>query len=416
MNIVSMSLKNLRFRPLSAVFNVLVLALGIATIVALLHVSKEVEDRFSRDAEGVDLVVGAKGSPIQLILSSVFHLDAPTGNIPLADAEKIEHSNLVKSAIPLALGDSYHGFRIVGTTPDYPKHYNASFVAGNYWTEPMQAVLGSEAARASGLSVGQKFTGQHGLEENGEEHAHAPYSVVGILTPTGTVADRLIFTDLASVWNVHEHHDTPEAGSVWDAHDHPNKNDAAPEHAAPPNREITSLLITYRSPLAMASLPRLVNKTGSLQAASPALEMARLIHILGIGGETIRFFGLSLIIIAGAGFFVTLWGAVADRGYDIALMRMLGATRKRIFSFVLAEGLALGILGVGLGLILGHVLAYAAERSIETSRHITLTSIGFHPLEGYVIFVALGLSAVVALIPAVMAYRINVATVLSRGV
>src|ERR1700691_5297059 len=122
MNIACLSFANLRFHALNSFFNVLILALGIATIVMLLHISDQLEQRFERDLNGIDLVVGAKGSPIQLILSSVFHLDIPNGNIPLSEAEKIAKNHLVKYAIPLALGDNYHGFRIVGTTADYPKH------------------------------------------------------------------------------------------------------------------------------------------------------------------------------------------------------------------------------------------------------------------------------------------------------
>jgi putative ABC transport system permease protein len=398
MNIFRLSFRNLRFHALATFFNVVVLALGIATIVTLLHVSRQVEERFTRDLQGIDLVVGAKGSPIQLILSSVFHLDIPNGNIPLAEAEKLEQDPMVKSAIPVALGDSYHGFRIVGTTPDYPKHYNAVLAQGTYWTQNMQAVLGSEAARATGLKTGSTFVGTHGLTEGGEVHTQFPYEVVGVLAPTGTVMDRLVLTDVGSVWNVHEHH-----------------HDEDEEGTDPRHREITSLLITYASPYSAVKLPYIVNKTSSMQAASPAVEMHRLLGILGIGGETIRFFGGALMLIAGVGFFVTLWSAVADRSYEIALIRSLGATRRKIFGFVLVEGLMLGLMGVALGLALGHIFAYAVQRSIEKSRHMTLEAVGFHPYELHIVLIALLISGIVALIPAIMAYRINVAAVLSKG-
>jgi len=408
MNILSLSLSNLRFRALTSFFNVIVLALGIATIVTLLHVSQQLEERFDRDLKGIDLVVGAKGSPIQLILSSVFHLDVPNGNIPLSEAEKFEHNMLVKFAIPVALGDSYHSFRIVGTTPDYPKHYDAALAQGAYWTKIMEATLGSDVARSSGLKVGGTFTGSHGLTEGGEEHSQFPYKVVGILAPTGTVVDRLIFTDVGSVWNVHEHHHEDE-------HHEPGHHDDDHDEDASHEREITSLLIGYKSPLAIVTLPRLISKTSSMQAASPTLEMHRLWNIIGIGGETIRFFGGILMAIAGAGFFVTLWSAVAERSYDIALMRTLGATRVKIFSFVLTEGLTLGTLGIALGLLLGHIFAYAAQCAIEGARHMSLEPVGFHPYELYVALIALAISLIVSLIPAFMAYRVNVASVLSKN-
>jgi putative ABC transport system permease protein len=407
-NIFKLSFSSLRFHGLNNIFNVLILALGIATIVMLLHVSEQVEQRFERDLTGIDLVVGAKGSPIQLILSSVFHLGAPNGNIPLKEAEKLEKNPLIKSAIPVALGDSYRGFRIVGTTSEYVDHYEAQLADGKMFEHDMQAVLGSEVAQASRLQVGQSFAGTHGLSEGGEEHAQFPYEVVGILKPTGTVIDRLVITGVGSVWNVHEHHDENEHEEHGHEHEH--------HHEKQGEREITALLIAYKSPLAAATLPRMVNKTSLMQSASPAVETAQLIKILGVGGDTIRLFGWVLMGIAAIGFFVALFSAVSDRGYDIALMRALGATRLKIFAFVLTEGVTLGALGTFVGILLGHGFAYIAAHWIEKTRHMLLTPIGMHPLEPTIALSALGLSVVVAIIPAIVGYQTNVAKILSRGV
>ena len=147
-------------------------------------------------------------------------------------------------------------------------------------------------------------------------HTDFPYTIVGILQPTGTVLDRLVLTPVESVWHVHEHPDPDDPEEVAYKNEHPEK-------------EITSLLVTYKTPMAAVTLPRLVNKTSSMQAASPAFEKARLIKILGVGSEGIQLFATVLIIIAAIGFFVTLFNAVNDRRYDIALMRSLGATRAR---------------------------------------------------------------------------------------
>src|ERR1700734_3828780 len=140
MNLLRLGFRNLCFNPLTTLFNVVVLALGIATIVTLLQVSQQLEQRFDRDLQGIDLVVGAKGSPVQLILSSVFHLDFPNGNIPLDEAEKLKANPLIKSAIPIALGDNYNSFRIVGTTTDYIDHYNGTLAQGRLYNTQMEAV------------------------------------------------------------------------------------------------------------------------------------------------------------------------------------------------------------------------------------------------------------------------------------
>ena len=239
--------------------------------------------------------------------------------------------------------------------------------------------------------------------------------MVGILAPTGTVLDRLILTDVSSVWQVHEHHHhDKEAHGKHGKPAHADDDDDENEPAGG-GREITALLISYKSPLAAATLPRLVNKTSSMQAASPAFETARLLRILGIGSDTIEIFGAVLLGVAAIGFFVTLFNAVNERRYDIALMRSLGATRWKICGFVLAEGLTLGFLGLTLGLLLGHGFAYGAQAWIEYTKHITLTSIGMHPYEIYITAGAIGLSFIVSLIPAVIAYRVNVAQILSKG-
>jgi len=402
MNILKLSLANLRFQRLSSFFNVLILSLGIATIITLLNLSQQLEQRFSSDLRGIDLVVGAKGSPIQLILSSVFHLDIPNGNIPLAEAEKLEKNPLIKSAIPLALGDNFNGFRIVGTTTAYIDHYNATLATGTLYNAPMEAVLGSEVARKTGLKPGDTFVGAHGLVNSDDLHSNFPYKITGILAPTGTVLDRLVLTPVESVWRVHEHPDADDTDEIE-------------EMKSNPGRKITALLIAYKTPMAAVALPRAINETSSMQSASPAFETARLIKMLGVGSDTIRLFGALLMAIAALGFFTTLYNAVNDRTYDIALMRTLGATRRKIFALVLTEGMLLGGFGALLGLALGHLFGFCAATWIEQTRHMVLSPIGFQAEEIYAVLIALAISAIAAIIPAIMAYRINVATVLSKG-
>jgi len=351
MNLPGISLAYLRAKPLATALNLLLLALGIATITVLMLATQQIEERMGRDARGIDMVAGAKGSPMQLVLSAVFHLDAPTGNVPLDDAMALSRHRLVKRAIPLALGDSYKGFRIVGTNHDYPAHYGAGLAEGSLWVKPMEAVLGAEAARASGLRVGAKFAGAHGLGAGGEEHAEEPYQVVGVLAPTGTVIDRVVLTSVESVWEVHEH-GRPAGGA----------------------REITALLVQYASPLAAATLPRAVNAGPTLQAASPAYESARLFRMLGVGVEVLRAFGLVLVIAAGLSVFIALTNALEERRYDLAVMRMLGASRVKLMGLLLIEAIALSAAGAVLGLALGHVLmevlgaALRAEELTEDDR------------------------------------------------
>jgi putative ABC transport system permease protein len=407
MNLLTLSLANLRFRRLSSFFNVLVLALGIALIITLLHISSQLQQRFTHDLEGIDLVVGAKGSPLQMILSSVFHLDIPNGNIPLHEAEKLSKHPLIKSTIPVALGDNYEGYRIVGTTPDYIAHYTGKFATGKVFVKPMEVVIGSEVSTHKKLSLGAEIVGAHGLVGSDDLHTDTAYRVVGILAPTGSVLDRLVLTPVESVWKTHEEHEEHE-----DHHEGHKHHDEAEHHE---DREITSLLVTYKTPMAAVTLPRMVNKTSSMQAASPAFEVARMMQLLGVGSSAITAFGGVLIGIAAIGFFITLFNAVNERRYDIALMRSLGATRTKVLSVMLAEGLLLGIASLLLGVLLGHLFAVAMQQWIEQTKHLSLGAIGFHPSEIYVAMAALFVSILAAIIPAIMAYRVNVVQVLAEG-
>ena len=148
-------------------------------------------------------MVGAKGSPLQLILSSVYQADFPTGNIPLAEAERWRRHPLVESAIPLALGDNLAGFRIVGTEHAYAEHYGASLAAGRLWQAPFEATIGARVAADTGLAAGDRFVGSHGLAGGGAEHGAHAYTVVGVLAPSASVLDRLVLTPIESVWEVH---------------------------------------------------------------------------------------------------------------------------------------------------------------------------------------------------------------------
>lgn len=391
-SLLRISLAYLRAKPLATALNLLLLALGIATIAVLMLATRQIEARMGRDARGIDLVAGAKGSPMQLVLSAVFHLDAPAGNIPLKDAMELAKHRLVKRAIPMALGDSYRSFRIVGTNHDYVAHYGAALADGALWAKPMEAVLGAEVARATGLRAGGEFKGAHGLGEGGDEHEEEGYRVVGVLAPTGTVIDRVVLTSVESVWEVHEH-GKPAGGP----------------------REITALLIQYASPLAAATLPRAVNASATLQAASPAYESARLFRMLGVGVEVLRAFGLVLVLAAGLSVFIALTNALEERRYDLAVMRMLGASRAKLMGLLLVEALVLSAAGAAIGLALGHLLTEVLGAALRAQQQVPVTGWTWAPGELWLVGLALAVGVLAALLPAWRASRAEVAPVLAEG-
>ena len=412
--------------------NLLLLAFGISVVVILLLAVSQIEDRFSRNAKDIGLVVGAKGSPLQLILSAIYHIDYPTGNIKIKDARKIMKNPLVKQAIPLGLGDSYQTFRIVGTTHDYFKHFNCQIKEGKLWEKTLDVVIGSEVAQQANLKIGDKFLGAHGLEADGHAHEGHDYVVVGIMQPNGMVTDRLILTAMESIWEVHEEKEAIEelenhANSTkikekeYGDHDKKGHNDKEVhkhhtevkiDSATLEEREYTALIVKYRSPMAAVTLPRLVNSISNLQAASPAAEVSRLFNLIGIGAEILRFFALAIIGISFLSMFGVLYNALKERQFDIALMRTLGASRLKVFVLIIFEGMLLAILGTFLGILLGHggiaLFAWLYHQENQVSALL------FLPEEAYLFGLAAVAGFISAFIPALQAYKMDIAKILAK--
>jgi putative ABC transport system permease protein len=397
LNAWSLSLAALGHKPLSTVLNLILMTMGIGMMTFIFSVSSQIERRASRDAEDIDLVVGAKGSPFQLIMSSVFHIDIPTGNIPLEEQAVVRANPLVAQVIPLALGDSYQGFRIVGTDVSYPEHFHASLGEGAMFNAPMEAVFGAQAARESGARVGATFAGSHGLTQGGELHNHAPYRIVGILRPTGTVLDRLVLTPVASVWRVHE-----------------SDPDEPHDPAAQQHREVTALLVKYRSPLAAVSLPRWINSRPQLQSAQPALESARLFKLVGVGADVLRAIAAAILVIAALSMFVALYNALEERQADLAILRALGAAPGKVLRLLLVQGCLLALGGALLGWLAGHAAVAVVRGWMAEDQDFALNAWALLPQEALLPVLALAIGCAAAVIPAWRAYRIDIAKTLAR--
>lgn len=407
MNTFRLAIAFIRRRPLQWGFNLLSLALGVAVVVALLGLDSAIDRRFERDLAGVDLVVGHKGSPLQIILSSLFQLDVPTGNVPLSVFTRLQANRLVKRAVPVSLGDNLAGYRIVGTSGDYVTLYGAHLVGGRLWSGVLEAVLGSEVAATQHLRVGDVFVGEHGLARGGERHVDNPYRVVGILAPTGAVIDRVALTGIASVWKVHEHENAEHAAAVASIHE-VGEADNYPAVG----QEVTAILVQYRSTMAALMLPRLFGAQANLQTAVPAVEVSRLTALLGQGAAVMRGFGIGLLLLSTLGFFVALLSAVQGRRRELALLRALGAGPGRLVALVMVEALILGGCGALLGLALGRGAGVVAARAVAVRGGPALTLPPLGQTEIIVFATAIALTLLAALLPAIIAYRLRPAEAL----
>jgi putative ABC transport system permease protein len=389
MNLAALAWRYLWARPLVAALNLSLLVLGVSAMSFLLLVGAQVERSLQRDLAGIDLVVGAKGSPLQLILAGVYHLDVPTGNIALDAVELLRRHPMIGAVLPIALGDSLHGYRIVGSDTGYLDWYNAALGEGRLWSVPMQAVLGEGVARDLGLALGARFAGSHGLGHEGEAHEATPYTVVGRLRRCDCVLDRLVLTGIESVWAVHE-------------------GPASQAEA----REVTLLLVRYKTPLAAASVPRWVNAQPGLQAAAPALEIARLFRLIGVGLDVMRSLAGLLLVVAALSVFVSLVHAVREREGDLAMMRMLGAPPSRLVLLVTLESLWLAAMGLVLGLLAGHALAHGLGWLLARERSLPISGLQWTPEELWCIVAVVALAVMAAALPAWRANRLDVARLL----
>ncbi len=393
MKTIALSWRYLWSRPLGASLNVLLLSLGLASITFLLLVSFQLSKAFDKDLAGIDVVVGAKGSPMQLIMCGVFHIDVPPGNISLKALRQLQKNPMIASVIPLSLGDNLRGFRIVGSSHDYVDHYGATLAQGRTWDAPMQVVVGSIVAKKLGIQVGNSFIGSHGLGAGGHLHGENPYTVVGVLEPTGTVIDRLIVTDTTSVWKVHEDY------TALDNEDRKIMED---------EREVTMALIKYKTPLAAMSFPRMVNSTTEMQAAAPAVEISRLLNMLGIGTDVLRAFAGVLLLTAGLSVFIALWSAVRERRSDLALLRMLGAPPGKIAALLLGEALWLGVMSAIIGVLAGQALTALIGWMLQLDNSLLIGGLVWPVELLWVPALACGVSLGAAALPAAGAYRVSV--------
>mgnify|MGYP002631042399 CR=1 FL=1 len=404
MKMLQLAYANLKEHFLTTALSIMLLSIGVGMVSFIVTVSEQLNDRFTRDIRGIDMVVGAKGSPLQLILSAVYQIDNPTGNIPLAEANKMKRHPLIKYSIPLSYGDSYKGIRIVGTDSLYLHHYEATFSEGTIWNHSMDVVLGNTAAEKLGLKMGSHFHGNHGFDEKGHAHEESHYNVVGILNPTGTVVDRLILTSTESVWDIHNH-DEP----AHEEHAHEDKHE---HHAEEEKGEITALLVKFKSPMGIMQIPRMVNEKTSMQAALPAIEINRLYELMGIGFSTLQAIGMLMMLIAALSVFISLLNSLKERKYELALMRSLGASPSKLFGLVVQESLLLCLVGYAFGIILGRLAIMALSSFGEEQFHFSVTQTGISIVEIWLLPFTLGVGLIAAIIPAIHAYKSDISSIL----
>lgn len=419
-NIIRLSWLNLISNKLNSGLSILLMTFGMGIISLLLLINNEVEQQLQRNLRGIDMVVGAKGSPLQLILSAVYHVDNPTGNIPLHELSKLKKNPMVSKMIPLSFGDSYQGFRIVGTTHAYPELYEANLESGKLWQAPLEVVVGSKVAQVNNLNIGTSFYGAHGLVQGGEMHDEHPYHVVGILEQSNSVLDRLILTSTESIWEVHDYDEKESLENHEGDHDkkitsnnHSEDLKLKSDSLACMEKEldeamITVMLVKFKSPVGLIQLPRSVNETTNMQAAVPVFEINRLINLMGLGLRTINTIALVIIIVSGLSIFIGLYNTLNKRRKELALIRVQGASRLQLVRLVLQEGLIITFLGVIFGMLLSRIVLWIVSIFFETNFSSGLLHFSLLKEEIWLFCITFFIGLLASIIPTIQTYYINI--------
>jgi putative ABC transport system permease protein len=377
-------------RKLTTIMTVISVALGVALISAVLTLREQTQKRFEEEGQAFDLVIGAKGNPLQLVLSTVYFLDAPVGNIEKADIDKIRTMEDVTAAFPLAMGDTYKGYRIVGTVRElmdfkWGDRHPYALAGGRYWEKPYEAVIGHGVAQDTGLKLGDTFTGMHGFVQspNAHDHKDKPYTVVGVMALSGTPNDRAIFCDIQSVWDVHEHHASDE---------------------------VTAALVKLATPALRFEIKDKINKGYNVMAAVPVMEIQKLYdQLLGTAKAVLLAIGYLVVVISSMSILIGLYMAILQRRRDLAIMRALGATRGEIFGAVLIEAFWVTLLGLAVGWALGALTCKLLGLYLATKLgfHIAAVSLSADLVTAYSAVLLMGLIA--GILPAWQAYRTDIA-------
>jgi putative ABC transport system permease protein len=416
--ITKLAWKNIWFKPLNTVLSVILLTSSVAIITTLILVEKQFEEKFSSNIENVDLVLGAQGSPLQLILSSVYQVDTPPGNISYDSAKVWMNHPFVENAIPLAFGDNYRGYKILGTTTDYLAKFNAKVIDGVLFEKNFEVVVGSEIAQKLNLQVGEEFFGSHGDAKEGEVHDNYAYKVVGIASKTGKVVDNLIVCTIPTVWQMHhQHEENPahgEEGHVHepDEHEHVEADLTIDE----PNMEITAVLLKIRNQMAKLTWQRVIPQNTKMQAVSPAFEVNRLFGLFGIGVTALQYLAYGIMMISGISIFIALYTTLKERESEFALLRVNGARRFQLLKIVMMESLLLCVVGFIFGSILGRIALNMLSNASEADFKMSFDPYTFlWQKEGVLLLVTLLVGCIAALIPAIKAYNLNISKTLANA-
>ena len=398
-----LSFKSLLARKGPVLLSLFAIALSVGLLVSTEKVRGGVRAGFESTITGTDLVVGARTGPLSLILYSVFRLGDPLQSVSWETFELVEQHRDVAWVVPLSLGDSHRGYRVLGTDDRYLEHYQygeqqlLSFSQGRWVDTPTDAVLGAEVARALGYEIGDAIILSHGIvSASFADHDDNPFTVVGILAPTGTPVDRTVHVSLLGIEALH-------GGLDEGADTQPNS--------------VTAFLVGMKSRPTVLRFQRLLNtyQEEPLTAAIPGVALSRLWSIIGpieriLGGFTFLVFAVGMI-----GLSTTLLASLAGRKREMAVLRAVGARPRDLFTMLTIETVLTSLGGLALGFLLAYSVLFGAAPWLRSEFGLVLEGVGPGTFDGLIFLSVLGVAVVMGAVPGLAAYRQGLGEDLSSG-
>ena len=399
MNLFFIALKSLRYRWKTQLLSLILISLSIGILWVMREINLQSEQKLKDNLAGTDLVIGAKGSPMQIILSAIYHLDAPTGNIPLKQAERWMKHPMIREAVPLAYGDYAGGFKIVGCTPNYLDWYQVQIASGKIFDQTGEAVLGADAAQGLGLKIGDEFSGQHGDEH--AEGGHGNYRVVGILEKSHSVMDQLILCSIESVWAVHE-----------EAHSHEHGEGEEHHHHEEEEKEITAVLLRYKNKIAAMQVPRMINENSSMQAASPVIDINRLSYFLNTGSESLKWVAWALMALAAFSMMIQFSMTLKERQREFALLRSMGYRSIQLSQMLFFELSTLCLTAFILGEVGGRYLLKTFTKEMGLGEAYTFSVMHWNGFDWLLLGLPLVIGCLVLILFLRKIYKIDISDLL----
>lgn len=402
--------KSLRQHALSTIVTALAIALASGLVMSVFAIQKQTRAAFTGGDIGYDAVLGARGSQLQLVLNSVFHLETSPGNITWAAYQEIKKTPGVELAIPYAVGDNYQGFRIVGTTDEiftkfefqqgkkFQVQTGGRFFEGN----SKEAVVGSFAAAQTGLKVGDVFQPYHGLTYDPKMKHNDDYKVVGILQPTNSPSDKVIWIPIEGIYRM-SGHVLRGAGDVYTA----KEGEDIPEES----KEVSSVMLKFKSPQTGFQLDQQINRQGKVATLAFPIgrTMQELFDKIGWLNRVLELVAYLVVIVAAASILASIYNTINERRREFAILRALGAKRTTVFSAIVAESTVIAGFGTIVGFLIYILILSVTAYIVREQTGVVLDV--FKPdwiwLNVPLLMIAVGAAA--GLIPAFKAYRTDVA-------